>query len=30
MKSLSESSVFKYAELMGSNKITACIKNLIN
>lgn len=30
MKSLSESSVFKYAELMGSNKITTCIKNLVN
>ena len=30
MKSLSESSVFKYAEMMGSNKITTCIKNLVN
>ena len=30
MKSLSDSSVFKYAELMGSNKITACIKNLVS
>ena len=30
MKSLSESSVFKYAELMGSNKITTCIKNLVS
>lgn len=30
MKSLSESSVFKYAEMMGSNKITSCIKNLVN
>ena len=30
MKSLSETSVFKYAETMGSNKITSCIKAIIN
>lgn len=30
MKSLSESSVFKYAELMGGNKITTTIKELVN
>lgn len=30
MKSLSDSSIFKYAEAMGSNKITNCIKNLID
>jgi len=30
MKSLSESSVFKYAEMMGANKITSCVKNIIN
>lgn len=30
MKSLSDSSVFKYTELMGANKITSCIKNIIN
>jgi len=30
MKSLSESSVFKYAEMMGSNKITSCVKNVIS
>ena len=30
MKSLSETSVFKYTEMMASNKITSCIKNIIN
>lgn len=30
MKSLSDSSIFKYAETIGSNKISNCLKNLIN
>lgn len=30
MKSLSDSSIFKYAETMGSNKITTCLKALID
>ena len=30
MKSLSESSVFKYAEMMGNNKISTCIKSLVD
>ena len=30
MKSLSDTSVFKYAEMMGANKITSCIKAIVN
>lgn len=30
MKSLSDTSIFKYTETLGSNKITTCLKNLIN